>query len=170
MTKLPPGIIYLIHCIPQLFIGPVSTYLLLKLYQTFYSAFQFSTWVTIVLLILSGPVIFAILLAWNDFKNYRAARAIGAVLPPRIVDYTPGNIYSIWKEINIENTGYFGENFSPFPPSFFLLPAAHKCFIYFISGEGIDEQAEKSGGFAFNLRFLFQNRVSPSAGPKITRH
>jgi hypothetical protein len=114
MAKLPPGILYLIHSIPQLLIGPTSTYLLLKLYQTFYSTSQFSTWVTIILLILSGPVIFAISLAWNDFKNYRAARAIGAVLPPRILDYSPGNIYSIWKEIKLENTGYFGETFSLF--------------------------------------------------------
>jgi hypothetical protein len=117
MTKLPPGIIYLVPLIPQLLIGPISTYLLLKLSQTFYGIFYFSTWVTVILLILSGPVIFGISLAWNDFKNYRAARAIGAVLPPRIVDFSPGNIYSIWKEIQQENTGYFGEILSLF---FFL--------------------------------------------------
>ena len=117
MTKLPPGIIYLIHCIPQLLLGPISTFLLLKLSQTFYGTSQLSTLVTIILLILSGPAIFAILLAWNDFKNYRAARAIGAVLPPRILDYSPGNIYSIWKEIKLENTGYFGAS-------------AHECFCF----------------------------------------
>jgi len=88
------------------------TYLLLKLSQTFYSTFQSPTWVTLLLFILSGPVIFAVSLAWNDFNNYRAARAIGAVLPPRISDYSPGNIYSIWKEIKHEETGYFGD--SPF--------------------------------------------------------
>jgi hypothetical protein len=128
MTKPPPGIIYLTHCIPQLLIGPISTYLLLKLSQTFYSTFQLSTWVKIILLIISGPVLFAILLAWNDFKNYRAARAIGAVLPPRILDYSPGNIYSIWKEIKHENTGYFGETFLY---SFYLIPSAHKCLFLF---------------------------------------
>ena len=111
MANLPPGIIYLIHCIPQILIGPISTYLLSKLSQTFYRTFQLSTSVTIILLISSGPVIFAILLVWNDFKNYRAARAVGAVLPPRILDYSPGNIYSIWKEIKLENTGYFGATF-----------------------------------------------------------
>jgi hypothetical protein len=160
-TKLPPGIIYLTHRIPQLLIGPISTYLLIKLYQTFYGTFQLSSWVTIILLILSGPVIFAISLAWNDFKNYRGARAIGAVLPPRISDYSPGNIYSIWKEIKHENTGYFGEIFS----SFFADRVLTKWFL-FILGDGFKDQAENSGGFSFNLRFLFQNRVSPSPGPK----
>ena len=130
MTKLlPPGIIYLIHRIPQLIIGPISTYLLLKLSQTFYSTLQFSTWMTIILLILSGPVIFAISLAWNDFKNHRAARAIGAVLPPRISDYSPGNIYSIWKEIKHEETGYFGEILFLFV---FWLGSQVFIFIFFI--------------------------------------
>lgn len=129
MTKLPPGVNYLIHCIPQLLIGPVSTLLLLKLFQTFYSStFQLSIWVTIILLILSGPVIFTISLAWNDFKNYRAARAIGAVLPPQILDYSPGNIYSIWKEIKHEKTGYFGEILFFFFPFFsFLFSFATEC-------------------------------------------
>lgn len=103
--KLPPGIIYLIHHIPQLLIGPISTCLLLKL-----SSIQLPTWTTIILLILSGPMMFAIVLAWDDFKNYRAARAIGASLPPQILDYSPGNIYSVWKEIQLEKTGYFGED------------------------------------------------------------
>ena len=159
MTKLPPGIIYLIHCTPQLLVGPISTYyLLLKLSQTFYGTFQFSTWVTIILLILSGPVIFVISLAWNDFKNFRAARAIGAVLPPRILDYSPGNIYSIWKEIKFENTGYFGEIF--FFPFFWGATECSQNFFYLILGEGFEDQADNSGGFTFNLRFLFQNRVS----------
>ena len=71
-------------------------------------------------------MIFAILLAWNDFKNYRAARAIGAVLPPRILDYSPGNIYTIWKEIKSEEKGYVGEFLFSF---FSLLPSAHKYFV-----------------------------------------
>lgn len=164
MTKLPPGIIYLIPRIPQILIGPISTYLLLKLSQTFYGIFYFSTWVTVILLILSGPAIFAISLAWNDFKNYRAARAIGAVLPPRILDYSPGNVYSIWKEIKHEKTGYFGEIlFLFFFSSFFFLCffcwTESENFIYSFSGDGFKDQAANSGGFAFNLRFLFQNRV-----------
>ena len=163
MTKLPPGIIYLIHRIPQLLMGPISTYLLLKLSQTFYSTFQFSTWMTIILLILSGPVIFAISLAWSDFKNYRAARAIGAVLPPRILDYSPGNIYSIWKEIKHEERGYFGE-FHFFFHSFLATECSQVfmflCFNSFLSGDEFKDQATNSGGFSFNLRFLFQNRVS----------
>ena len=162
MTKLPPGIIYLIPRIPQLLIGPISTYLLLKLSQTFYGIFYFSTWVTVILLILSGPAIFAISLAWNDFKNYRAARAIGAVLPPRILDYSPGNVYSIWKEIKHEKTGYFGEILS-FSSFFFFLCffcwTESENYIYSFSGDGFKDQAANSGGFAFNLRFLFQNRV-----------
>jgi len=109
---LPPGIIYLFHHIPQLLIGPISTYLLLELSRRFLSVYDLvvTTWVTVLLLTLSGPVLFAISLAWNDLKNYRAARAIGAVLPPRVLDYSPGNIYSIWKEIRNEKTGYLGEN------------------------------------------------------------
>ena len=155
MANLPPGIIYLIHCIPQILIGPISTYLLLKLSQTFYRTFQLSASVTIILLISSGPVIFAIILVWNDFKNYRAARAVGAVLPPRILDYSPGNIYSIWKEIKLENTGYFGATF--FPPFIWY---RYLYLFYSISGEGFEDQAENSGGFSFNLRFLFKNRVN----------
>ena len=164
MTKLPPGIIYLFHHIPQLLIGPISTYLLLKLSQSFYSTFQFSTWVTVILLTLSGPVIFGISLAWNDFKNYRAAQAIGAVLPPRILDYSPGNIYSIWKEIQFENTGYFGESFFPF---FFCYRVLTNVLL---SGESFDDLAENARGFAFNIRFLFQNRVSLLLVHNITRH
>ncbi|KAF8804608.1 cytochrome P450 [Phlegmacium glaucopus] len=133
---LPPGIIYLLHHIPQLLIGPISTYLFLKLSQSFFLNnynFQSTTWVTVVLLTLSGPVLFAILLAWDDLKNYRAARAIGAILPPRIPDYSPGNIYSIWKDIRTDRTGYFGD--------------------------GIDDLAAYCGGYAFNTRILFQNRM-----------
>ena len=43
--------------------------------------------------------------------------------------------------------------------SFFWLPGAHKFFFIFISGDGFKDQAANSGGFSFNLRFLFQNRV-----------
>ena len=97
---LPPGIIYLVHHIPQLLIGPILTYPFLKISQNFfYHDLKLMTWITLVMLILSGPVLFAISLALNDLKNWRAARAIGAVLPPRILDYSPGNVYTIWKEI-----------------------------------------------------------------------
>ena len=106
----PPGIIYLFHHIPQLLLGPISSFLFLKLSQSVYHV-QLSTWVTVVLLILSGPVLFAILLAWNDVKTYRAARAVGAVLPSRIPDWSPGNVYTIWKEIQSERIGYIGEFF-----------------------------------------------------------
>lgn len=102
--KLPPGIIYLLQHIPQLLLGPTTTWLLLTLYN-----FHLPTWMTILFMILSGPVLFAISLAWNDFNDYRAAQAIGAVLPPRILDYSPGNVYSIWKEIQNEKIGYYGE-------------------------------------------------------------
>lgn len=39
---------------------------------------------------------------------------------------------------------------------------AESClFFYHYLGDGIDDLAAYCGGYAFNLRILFQNRVSP---------
>ena len=115
--------------VPQLLLGPISTYLLLKISQSFYYDLKLATCMTIILLILSGPLLFAISLALNDLNNWRAARAIGAVLPPRVLDYSPGNIYSIWKGIQNRKKGYFGEiSFFLFLLDFPLNPThSHMC-------------------------------------------
>lgn len=105
----PPGIIYLLQHIPQILLGPISSFVVLKLSQTIYDDFELKTWVIVVLLILSGPVIFGVLLAWDDLRNYRAARAVGAVLPSRLPDWSPGSVYTLWKRIRKERTQYIGE-------------------------------------------------------------
>ena len=42
-------------------------------------------------------------------------------------------------------------------------------FYLYMSGDGFYDQAAKSGGFSFNLRFLFQNRVNLFSRSKFKR-
>ncbi|KAF8156866.1 cytochrome P450 monooxygenase pc-2 [Crassisporium funariophilum] len=129
---IPPGINYLAHHLPQLALGPFSAYAIIQTVQWYFHV-KVETWVVVLSLISSGPILFAVNLAFKDFKDYRVAAALGAELPPRILDYSPGNIYTIYKEIEGDKTGYIGEM--------------------------VDVIAEQMGGFAFNLRLLFQNRI-----------
>ena len=159
----PPGIIYLIQHIPQILLSPISSFFVLKLSQTIYD-FELKTWVIVVLFILSGPVIFGILLAWDDLKNYRAARAVGAVLPSRHPDWSPGSVYTVWKRIRKERKQYIGEILFLFLHRVILMNSncASLFFFFFFSGDGFDRQAERCGCYVFNSRILFQNRVSPA--------
>ncbi|CAA7270251.1 unnamed protein product [Cyclocybe aegerita] len=130
---LPPRPLYLAQRGPQLLAGPITAYALTQLAHRFVPAYESTTFQTVVAVLLSGPILFALLLSYDDVKNYFAARVLGARLPPRVLDYSPGNVWSIVKELRAVEAGYLTD--------------------------GIEENAEYCGGYVFNLRILFQNRM-----------
>ncbi|KAJ3513142.1 hypothetical protein NLJ89_g3108 [Agrocybe chaxingu] len=124
---IPPGFVYIGHRLPQLLAGPITACFLIVLL-----GWETSTTWTITSVLLSGPLLFTIVLTYDDIKNYLAARSIGAQLPPCIRDYSPGGVWSIYKDIQVEKSGYIAD--------------------------GAEEVVEYCGGYVFNVRMLFQNR------------
>ncbi|CAA7267041.1 unnamed protein product [Cyclocybe aegerita] len=125
---IPPGFVYIGHRLPQLLAGPLTAYFLIVLLGR-----EISTTLTITSVLLSGPLLFTILLTYDDIKNYIAACSSGAQLPPHIRDYSLGGIWTIYKDIQAEKSGYIAD--------------------------GIEETVEYCGGYVFNVRLLFQNRM-----------
>lgn len=57
----------------------------------------------------SVPLFITLRILWGDLKVRVEARRLGAVLPPRIVDWSPGGIVTLIKVTRMVNGGYIGE-------------------------------------------------------------
>ncbi|KAG1731965.1 cytochrome P450 [Suillus paluster] len=130
--ELPPGIIYLISCLPQLLLPPAIVYGLNRI-----SDFAFGVclpgWFQIPACLLSFPIVFACSVFVTNHRDRSQAALHGAVLPPMFPSKWPGGLDILAALIQNFKTGYMGDM--------------------------MEEQC-KTLGHTLNMRVLFENRAS----------
>lgn len=131
MIELPPGIIYLISCLPQLLLPPAIVYGLNRI-SDFALGVSLPGWYQIPLCLLSFPVAFTCSMLAANYRDRRQAALHGAVLPPMFPSKWPGGLDVLAALVRNFKGGYMGEL--------------------------MDEQC-KTLGHTFNMRILFENRM-----------
>ncbi|PPQ73503.1 hypothetical protein CVT24_007649 [Panaeolus cyanescens] len=132
MQNLPPGIVYLLQRTPTLLLPPALTYGFLALSPDHLNLNLSSGW-TIASMFLSLPLSMTIAVLYDEVYIRIQAAKMGAVLPPRIGDITPGSIWGLVKSLRDFKDGYMAD--------------------------GFEELCGRIGGYTFNRRLLFQNRI-----------
>ncbi|KAJ3572591.1 hypothetical protein NP233_g2985 [Leucocoprinus birnbaumii] len=136
---IPPGILYLIRFSPQILTPPLSVYGLNYLASTspswLASAVGFPLGQPYLGFVMTASlgVALSLKVLWEDLKNRVEARRLGAVLPPRVPDWTPGGIGILVRTARIAKRGYIAE--------------------------GLEVSYTKLGTWTINNRVLFENRV-----------
>ena len=88
---LSPGVGYILREAPRLFFPPafvVAAHAALRAL----SGVSLPIWLQTVACILSYPVSLALSVQWKQFRDARAAAALGAVLPPKVQTKLPGGL------------------------------------------------------------------------------
>ncbi|KAF8905815.1 cytochrome P450 [Gymnopilus junonius] len=134
MDSLPPGIAYLIRSSPQLLPPPALAYALVRLASSYYDL-VIPGWVLALAMFLSLPLALTISITWADFLVWQDARRMGAELPPTVKDSLPGGMSRVLQAAKTFKTGYPGQ----------LLSNLLFC--------------REIGGYTFNGRTMFQNRI-----------
>ncbi|KAF8959382.1 cytochrome P450 [Flammula alnicola] len=132
MGDLPPGIAYLIQRSPRILSPPALTYVVLRFLESAYDV-PVSAGLLTLGMVLSLPLALTISVMWDEFYIRFDAAKRGAVLPPRVGDPYPGSLGALIKGIKTLKTAY--------------------------PGDGFEELCEKLGGYTFNRRILFENRI-----------
>ncbi|KII89803.1 hypothetical protein PLICRDRAFT_174635 [Plicaturopsis crispa FD-325 SS-3] len=78
-VDIPPGPKYVASQLPRLLLPPIATYAVLTLLHP-----APPLWLSVLAPLLSLPALLALGVWWEEWCNRRAARKLGAVLPPRI--------------------------------------------------------------------------------------
>jgi hypothetical protein len=148
MDQLPPGIVYLISCLPQLLLPPAIVYSLNHICDF---AFDLSlpAWLQIPAYVLSFPVLFTCSVLAENYRDRRQAVIHGAVLPPKFPSTWPGGLDTLLSLVQNFKTGYMGTHTN------FTFP--HRPLR--IVGDFMEEQCGTLG-HTFNMRVLFENRAS----------
>ncbi|PPQ86757.1 hypothetical protein CVT25_012402 [Psilocybe cyanescens] len=138
MDVIPPGILYLLQRAHRLAAPPALAYLTLRYYLAPVYGLQHpalhSAWMLAGALLGSLPSALALAVLWDGvYVRVDAARR-GAVMPPSLGDWTPGNIASL-----VRNIRGFEDKYP---------------------GDGFDQLVRKIGGCTFNERVLFENRIA----------
>lgn len=162
MDAIPPGILYLIQRAHKLAAPPVLAYLVLHyylapIYGAHYPALQ-STWTLARALIGSLPLTLALAVLWDEVRIRVDAARRGAVMPPRLGDWSPGNIAGVIKNIREFENKYPGMS----PVRHLHYVSSLKGLLNGFLGDGFDQLCQKYGGSTFNVRVLFENRVRDS--------
>lgn len=118
-VEIPPGILYLLRFSPHLLTPALITYFLnyvtsLPVSRAYIPSvlarFLPLSGSHLVSAVLSSvPLFITLRILWGDLKVRVEARRLGAVLPPRIVDWSPGGIVTLIKVTRMVNGGYIGE-------------------------------------------------------------
>ncbi|KAH9483172.1 Cytochrome P450 monooxygenase 75 [Psilocybe cubensis] len=108
--ELPPGIIFLTQRAPKITLPPLLTYLAARVLgsDSLYG-YQPSWWALGVAMLASLPLAFTAAIVWDEVYIRLDAARKGAVLPPRIGDWTPGNILTLIRQVKSFERGYPGE-------------------------------------------------------------
>ncbi|KAF8890381.1 cytochrome P450 [Infundibulicybe gibba] len=128
---LPPGIKYLLRLSPRI-IGPPLLIYLANLFFHTYLHVVLPQWYLVAGYSFCIPLALLFEVQYFNFVNHRAAARLGAVLPPRVGDWTPGGIGSLLAATRAFKTGY---------------PA-----------DGAENRF-KTIGHTFNLRVFFEDRM-----------
>ncbi|KAF8960212.1 cytochrome P450 [Flammula alnicola] len=106
---LPPGPVYLLQNLPSLILPPIAVLISAKLLPRF--DISVPTWAIIVGCLWSLPIAIFLQVQYRDFVDHRAAKAHGAVLPPRVYDKWPGGLSLLAKMVENLKDGYPGDQF-----------------------------------------------------------
>lgn len=135
---LTPGLAFLLQNSPTILGPSLFVYTLAKLtnrYQTTLklpSALGSSRLISAAAYIIAFPIWFFIKVTWRDIRDKIEAEKLGAVLLPRVRDWTPGSLKNMKSGVENIKNGYPGD--------------------FLRDWMGVY-------GNAFNFRFLFDNRV-----------
>ncbi|KAG1856281.1 cytochrome P450 [Suillus tomentosus] len=128
---LPPGIVYLIGCLPQLLLPPTIVYGLNRICD-FAFGVSLQGWSQIPAYVLSFPVLFTCSVLAANYHDRRQAAMHGAVLPPMFPSRCPGSLDLLAALVQNFKIGYMGE---------------------------LMEKQCHTLGHTFNMRVLFENRI-----------
>ncbi|KAG1875428.1 cytochrome P450 [Suillus subalutaceus] len=129
--ELPPGIVYLISCLPQLLLPPAIVYGLNRICD-FAFGISLPGWSQIPAYVLSFPALFTCSLLAANYRDRRQAAMRGAVLPPRYPSRLPGGLDILVALVQDFKIGYMG---------------------------GLMGEKCNTLGHTFNMRVLFENRI-----------
>jgi hypothetical protein len=99
------GVRYLLRLLPILLIPPISTALFLSTIKV-----ELHATIRAVLSLLSLPCGLFLVVQWNDYNDRTQARALGAVLPPRVGDTSIGGLNTMRSMVNNFQKGYLGKS------------------------------------------------------------
>ncbi|OJA07921.1 hypothetical protein AZE42_03680 [Rhizopogon vesiculosus] len=108
MMELPPGIIYLVSCLPQVLSPPALVYGLDRICD-FTFGVSLPEWSRIPAYILSFPVLFTCTVLATNYHDRRQAALRGAVLPPMFPSTWPGGLDVLAALAQNFKTGYMGD-------------------------------------------------------------
>ena len=103
---------------------------------------------------MSLPLALTVLVMCDELYIRWDARRMGAVLVPRVSDPYPGGIKTLIQGIRSFKVHYPGR--AKYMRGFHCMHALAECGGL---GDGFHELCEKFGGYTFNRRILFGNRV-----------
>ncbi|PPQ73115.1 hypothetical protein CVT26_014736, partial [Gymnopilus dilepis] len=130
--KLPPGPIYIIQNLPSIILPPALTLLTAKALPSLtHTSTPIPTWALLLAAVLSLPIAWFLQIQYRDWRDARAARKLGAVLPPVVKSRLPGGLDVLRRFLDNLSNGYPGDLFVEFT---------------------------KEYGHTFNFRILFENR------------
>uniref|UniRef100_A0A8H7XXV3 Cytochrome P450 n=1 Tax=Psilocybe cubensis TaxID=181762 RepID=A0A8H7XXV3_PSICU len=137
MDSIPPGVHYLIQRAHKLTAPPLLTYFAFRYYLAPTYGVQYpalhSAWTLACALIGSLPSTLALAVLWSEVRIRVDAARKGAIMPPRLGDWSPGNIMTVIKNIREFEKKY--------------------------PGDGFDQLCKQHGCSTFNARVLFENRL-----------
>jgi hypothetical protein len=103
-SVFPPGIVWFSHRLPYLLPPPLVVCLLFRVL----SPVKPPTWLFLLSLASSFPLGFAVWITVRDWLDGWRARALGAILPPRVEDWTPGSFRNLRTAVDSFKWGYIG--------------------------------------------------------------
>jgi hypothetical protein len=105
--SLPPGIIYLVSCLPQFLLPPALVYGLNRICD-FAFGVSLPEWFKIPAYTLSFPVLFTCSMFATNYHDRRQAALRGAVLPPMFPSKWPGGLDILAELVQNFKTGHMG--------------------------------------------------------------
>ncbi|KDR74352.1 hypothetical protein GALMADRAFT_250207 [Galerina marginata CBS 339.88] len=132
MRDIPPGIQYLVKWSPRIVSPPIIAYIVGRILSSAYDV-RVSVWIMALWMLASLPLALTAAVLWDELYVHLDAARMGAVMPPRVGDPYPGGFMGLINNIKAFKTGY---------------PA-----------DGFQELSKRLGGYTFNRRVLFENRI-----------
>lgn len=105
---LPPGIRHIALSLPRLLTPPALVYTL-RFLSWSYLGYEVPNWAFVVASLLSLPVALAGTIYYNEYAIRRDAAANGAILVPKVEDWTPGGLRSMAAAVSNLKVGYPGK-------------------------------------------------------------
>ena len=106
---VPPGILFLIPVLPRVIAPPLLVYVLLWVCEQClgYSA---PFWLSAIAYVGSWPLALAALVYSRNFRDWRKAKSLGAVMPP-VIEYSwPGNPEMVIRTMRSDGQKIIGQS------------------------------------------------------------